>query len=239
MTKIFYKDKIFPNQKFNNELFDKSKGDFNEIIFDILNNQDQDIVKNQKKFIFKEHHRVPFEEMSTPPVQVTLLKFLLKLINGNTFLEIGTFLGSTSMHVASFLGENSKIVTIEKFSEFAELAQENIKINGFSKNIQVIQGDARIIMKNIENNFFDLIYVDGDKGNYLKLTKLAEEKLSSKGIILVDDIFFHGDALNKDPVTEKGKGCKETIEYYSKSNNYNKYILPLNNGILLLKRKNK
>ena len=81
-----------------------------------------------------------------------------------------------------------------------------------------------------------MIYVDGDKGNYLDITKAAEKKLSSEGIILVDDIFFHGDVLNKTPKTKKGLGCKATIEYYKENTNFYKYILPVNNGILLLKK---
>jgi len=49
--------------------------------------------------------------------------------------------------------------------------------------------------------------------------------------------FFHGDSINEFPKTEKGQGCRATIDYYSKSDKFYKYILPLNNGILLLKKK--
>ena len=63
----------------------------------------------------KKHEKVPFEEMSTPPLQVGFLKFLLNIIKGKTILEIGTFLGSTSMHLASHIGKSAEIVSIEKF----------------------------------------------------------------------------------------------------------------------------
>ena len=66
--------------------------------------------------------------MSTPPAQVGLIKFFLNIINGKSFLEIGTFVGSTAIYIASYLGKEAKVVTIEKFNEFAKIAKENIKI---------------------------------------------------------------------------------------------------------------
>ena len=66
--------------------------------------------------------------------------------------------------------------------------------------------------------------------------KIAEKKLSAKGLILVDDVFFHGDALNDTPSTEKGQGCKALLEHYNHVTHLSKYVLPINNGILLLKK---
>ena len=107
----------------------------------------------------------------------------------------------------------------------------------FPKKIKVIEGDAKEKIKSIENKAFDLIYVDGDKGNYLDITKEAEKKISDKGLILIDDIFFHGDVFNKKPKTDKGLGCKKTINYYSNNINFYSYILPINNGLMVLKKK--
>ena len=135
------------------------------------------------------------------------------------------------------MGEGSKVVTIEKFDEFAELAKKNFEQNNMSDGIDLHVGDANVLMEDLPDNYFDIIYVDGDKGKYLELTKIAERKLSDKGIILVDDVFFHGDVFNDEPTTEKGDGCKAVLDYYKNTTEYSKYVLPINNGVLLLKRK--
>lgn len=191
---------------------------------------------NQHTFKLKKHERVGFQEMSTPPVQLSLLKFLIGLTQSKTFLEIGTFIGNTAMHVATFIGPDADVVTIEKFDEFADLARQNFENNGLSDNITLHVGDAYEVVQGLPNKYFDFIYVDGDKGKYLELTKLAEKKLSDKGLILVDDVFFHGDVLNGSPTTEKGKGCKDLLEYYKDNKTFSKYLLPISNGILLLKK---
>lgn len=228
-----YSKRILPNQEFNSNLY-TGKDDLMNALYQLLDEQAADV--KQTTFKLNEHGRVGFEEMSTPPFQLSLLKFLIGITQTKTFLEIGTFIGNTAMHVAKFIGEGADVVTIEKFDEFADLARKNFKDNGLEKTITLHQGDACQIMKELPDNYFDFIYVDGDKGKYLELTKIAEEKISGKGLILVDDVLFHGDVLNETASTEKGRGCKELLEYYKDTTKFRKYLLPLANGILLLKK---
>ncbi len=164
------------------------------------------------------------------------MKFFIDMIGAHTFLEVGTFIGNTTMCVADFIGDNADITTIEKFDEFAEIARDNFKGNHLSDKINLLVGDAIKIIPALEDGKFDIIYIDGDKGNYLELCKAAEKKLSPGGLIIVDDVFFHGDVFNDKPKTEKGRGCKALLEFYKNRRGFSKYVLPVNNGILLLKK---
>jgi len=230
---VSYEGKILPNQNFNSHMYE-GKQDFMLVLFELLHAHAQHV--DRYSFTLSEHSQVGFEEMSTPPMQLAFLKFLIDMTHAKTFLEIGTFIGNTAMHVAKFMGPESRVVTIEKFDEFADLSEKNFTDNHLSEHISLIRGDAGERMLELQDNYFDLIYVDGDKGKYLELTKIAEKKLSDKGIILIDDVFFHGDALNEQPKTDKGRGCKAVLEYYKDTKSFSKYLLPINNGILLLKR---
>ncbi len=204
-----------------------------EVLFGLLQSHADGV---QNTFKLNKHHRVDFEEMSTPPVQLALIKFLIEMTGTKTFLEIGTFIGNSTMHIANFIGKDAEVVTLEKFDEFAALARKNFIDNQLDDRITLHLGDAYEVMKSLPDNHFDFIYVDGDKGRYLEITQLAEKKLSPHGLILVDDVFFHGDVFNETPKTEKGLGCKKLLEYYKDTKAFSKYILPINNGIMLLKR---
>lgn len=230
---ISYHNKILPNQEFYSDLYNNSD-DYMARLFTLLQNHSSNISKDS--FKINRHHRVDFEEMSTPPAQLAFLKFLIELTGTKSFLEIGTFLGSTSMHIANFIGSDADVVTIEKFDEFAELAKQNFIDNNMTDRIQLHVGDACEVIKTLPDNHFDFVYVDGDKGKYLELTQIAEQKISDRGLILVDDVLFHGDVLNDTPTTDKGRGCKAVLDYYQDTTEYSKCLLPLNNGILLLKK---
>jgi len=229
-----YFDTILPNQDLTSNLFKGKKDDYMKLLYNLISDFSSEI--NFKKFKLNKHNRVNFEEMSTPPVQLALLKFLIGMTNTKTFLEIGTFIGNTAMHVADFIGKEASVVTLEKFDEFAKLAKQNFKDNGLENKITLYQGDAYDSMKLLNDGFFDFIYVDGDKGRYPEFSKLAEQKLSKYGLILIDDVFFHGDVLNDKQNTDKGLGCKNVLEQYKYNTKFHKYLMPINNGILLLKR---
>jgi caffeoyl-CoA O-methyltransferase len=93
------------------------------------------------------------------------------------------------------------------------------------------------VLKKLTKIKFDLIFLDGDKGKYLKIFKIIEKNNIKKGsIIIVDNFFFHGDVLNKTQ-SEKGAGVKNLGLYISKSKKYNVTLLPIYDGIALLKRK--
>ena len=87
------------------------------------------------------------------------------------------------MHVSKFIGNDANVYTIEKFLEFFNLANQNFKQNNLDKNIKSLHGDATKIIPDLPNNFFDFIYVDGDKGNYALISKLAEDKLTKMELL--------------------------------------------------------
>jgi predicted O-methyltransferase YrrM len=172
--------------------------------------------------------------MGSNPLFLSFINFLIKISKPKSVLEIGTFVGLFSTFLAK---RNLKVTTIEKFKEFFSIAEKNFKKNNVSKNITSLNGDANNILKKLKKKF-DLIFLDGDKGNYLSIFKIIEKNnLNKNSIIIVDDIFFHGDIINKKTITTKGTGVKKFLSYIKKNNKYYKTILPIYGGVLLLIKK--
>jgi predicted O-methyltransferase YrrM len=129
------------------------------------------------------------------------------------------------------------VTTIEKFKKFYLIAKKNFKKNNISKNVQILNEDANNILDKLHKKF-DLIFLDGDKGSYLNIFKKIEKNnLKKNSAIIVDDIFFHGDILNKKTHSTKGLGVKNFLSYIKKNDKFYKTILPIYGGILLLIKK--
>ena len=172
--------------------------------------------------------------MGSNPVSLQFLSFLIKLIKPKTILEIGTFIGISAMEFSSASPKGTKIYTYEKFKEFSDIAKKNFKANKLN-NIEIIEGDAN--EKIIQNNKkFDFIFLDGNKENYLNLFKLTINKLSKKGIYVVDNVFNQGDSLNKYPQTAKGRGVKKLLNYIKIQKNINCSVIPVYDGIILIQK---
>lgn len=131
------------------------------------------------------------------------------------------------------------ITTIEKGGEFFKIAQQNISENGFSDRVELIHGNAVEELEKLLYYYrkFDLILIDCAKEYYKELLELSLSCLSPGGLILIDDVFFQGDTLNPSPSSEKGMGVKLALQYTSKLQDYEKVILPIGNGLLMLRKK--
>ena len=226
-------DKYLPNQKFYKNLSKLNTTEYNTRLYKLLKNQ---LSLDSTNMFFKGSKKASLTEMASNPLMIDITNFLIALFKPKRILEIGTFMGVFSCNIAKnkFV---KKVTTIEKFGEFYDLAIENIKINKLEKKIDIYHGDAYLVLDKIKNKKFDFIFLDGDKGNYLKIFKKIEKyNLNKNSIILVDDIFFHGDVFNKNFLNEKTRGVNDFLKYIKNNKKYQKTILPIFGGVMCLKQ---
>jgi len=227
------KDKFLPNQKFYKNLSKLAIEPYNFKIYDLMESQ-LNLKKSNLKF--KSSKIVSLTEMASNPLMINIIDFILSLFKPKNVLEIGTFMGVFSCNVAKNKFVKS-VTTIEKFKDFYELAKDNIKRNSLQKKVKIINGDAFKVLDNIKNKKFDLIFLDGDKGNYLSLfKKLEKNNIKKNSVIIIDDIFFHGDIFNKKFTNQKSMGVTNFLSYIKKNKNYTKSILPIFGGMMCLKK---
>jgi caffeoyl-CoA O-methyltransferase len=226
-------DKLLPSQEYFSSLY---RGDlpYAEALYAVAAAYAADFTAGQFDLI--KPQTVAFEEMSTPPTQLALFNAIIKLIGAKTVLEIGSFVGHSAMQLARMVGEDGHVTTIEVGKEFADIARRNFERNGFAQRVTLLEGSAGSILDTLPRQSFDMIFVDGSKQDYLDYTIKSESLISERGVIIVDDVFFHGDALNATPATEKGLGCRRLLDYYRDETSLVKLLLPMSNGILLLFR---
>lgn len=227
-------EKYLPNQKFYKNLSKLNTNQYNVRLYSHIK---KCLDLNNSKMKFKETNKVTLVEMASDPLMLNITNFLINLFKPKKILEIGTFMGVFSCGVAknNFV---KKVTSIEKFKEFYDLAKENIKKNNLDKKIELHNGDAFEVLNKLKNKKYDLIFLDGDKGNYLRIFKKIEKNnLKKNSVIIVDDIFFHGDIFNKLFINEKTKGVNGFMKYIKNKDTYYKTILPIFGGVMCLQKK--
>lgn len=131
------------------------------------------------------------EVRNIPIMQKSGINFLVNYINENnvkSILEIGTAIGYSALKMAT-ANDKVKITTIEKDDERYMQALKNIKEFDLEKRITLIRADALDI--NLEDKF-DLIFIDAAKGQYIKFFEKYKKNLNKNGVIISDNIEFHG-----------------------------------------------
>ena len=233
MKKIKYSSLFLPNQPLLKKYF-KLKN-FEDHLYSFIAKY-SNIITPKKKYKLFNPSGIAVEEMASNPISLSFLNFICYLIKPKNILEIGSFIGLSTMELSTHLKKNGKVTAIEKYDKFYNIAKKNFKINKLDKKINIILGEALdVLSSNKLKKKFDLIFIDGNKENYKEIFQLCEKKLSKDGIIIIDNIFNQGDAMNSKPQTQKGAGVKRLLEYL-KNKKMTKCILPFYDGIMLVKK---
>lgn len=164
------------------------------------------------------------------------LRLLVQLMGCQRVLEVGTFVGVTTMFLAEVMPEGGVVTTVEIGAEFAEIARDNIEANGLAKRVELINDDINAVVPDMRRRArtFDLIFLDGCKQDYGRLLGPLLDILAPGGLLFVDNVFLHGDVLNAEPATEKGRGARDLLELVNNEVGCPKVILPCGDGHLLL-----
>ena len=163
--------------------------------------------------------------------QGRLLSLISKIKQPKKILEIGTFTGYATLCLAEGLETSGKIYTIDKNEELIKIQNKYFSKSKYHKNIIQYTGDAVEIIPKI-NSKFDLIFLDADKENYNKYLEIIIPKLNKKGILISDNVLWHGKVLrdkkNQDKVTKR-------IDTFNKNlvenKNFQTFMLPIRDGL--------
>ncbi|MBP9779866.1 class I SAM-dependent methyltransferase, partial [Candidatus Gracilibacteria bacterium] len=129
-------------------------------------------------------------EREIPNISLENAEFLKQLIREKSpkhLLEIGTANGYSTLHFATAILPTSDITTIEQAWNMHIDAVTNFK-NCKIKNISAIWGDAKQVLPRLQDNFYDFVYIDAMKKEYLQYLLLSLPKMTDQALIVIDDV---------------------------------------------------
>ncbi|MCI5830700.1 MAG: O-methyltransferase [Treponema sp.] len=118
-------------------------------------------------------------------------EFICKIIADRgckKILEIGSAIGYSAINFAN-ISPNIYVRTIELDIDRYSRAVDNIKNCGLEHRIKITNEDA---LDAVVDEKFDLIFIDAAKAQYENFFEKYKNNLSEKGVIITDNLFFHG-----------------------------------------------
>lgn len=168
------------------------------------------------------------------------LQVLIKIKKPGRILEVGTAIGYSTIWMARAAGPAVEIVSIEINEERAAEARENFRSGRVEEQINLKIGDAREIISFLRRKF-DLVLLDGAKGQYLDYLEPVLEILSPGGVIVADNVLYHGEVLDQQRVKHKRRTMVNHLrEYLRVVANHpllESSIIPIGDGIALSVRR--
>lgn len=174
--------------------------------------------------------------MLSGAVQGKFLQIISKMLQPYAVLEIGTFTGYSALCLASGLHPHGRLHTIEIREKDAHIAKGYFERSGLNDKITLHLGNALEIIPALEIEW-DLIFIDADKTNYINYYELTLPLLKPNGIILADNVLFHGQVLHDEIKGKNAKAIHAFNQHVFADERVEQVLLTIRDGITLIRKK--
>ena len=182
------------------------------------------------------HVEILAPQMASGHVQGRFLKFLVKMINPKRILEIGTFTGYSALCMAEGLDADGKIYTFEVEDELEDFTRRWIEGSEHASKIVFTIGNALEIVPTLGEKF-DMVFIDGNKREYIEYYEMAMKHLSPGGWILADNTLWDGHVIEPERQDAQTNGVRAFNDFVRNDDRVEVVILPLRDGLTIVRVK--
>jgi len=182
----------------------------------------------------REHCYAHYEDsaMLSGFYQGRLLSMFSRMIRPMAVLEIGTYLGYSTICLAEGLANGGRVVSLDVNEETNAVAQSFIDKTKYADRIQLRLGEAAFVMPHLRGPF-DLVFIDADKPNYSNYYRLVFDKLRPGGFIIADNVLWSGKVL--DPGDDENARClHEFNQMVLADERVSNVLLPVRDGLMVV-----
>lgn len=188
-----------------------------------------------------EDERSYAKEHFVPIIRDKSSKYLFDFIRKNNIksvLEIGTAIGYSGSIILSAGAE--KLVTIDINADSLNVARNTFKKLGYSDRVEIFNKDAKIVIEELLGSgyTFDMVFLDGAKGQYYRYLPVLTKLLGKGGIIFADNVLLQGMVESQEKIPHRKRtmvvNLRKYLDIVSKYP-YSTELLHLEDGIAITK----
>ena len=190
----------------------------------------------QKEII---NHNLKLGDIKRMQISISQCQFLhliIKVSKIRKVLEIGTFTGLSTLSMALALPDEGEIIALDKDLKTNKIAVDFFKKANQDHKIKTIIKPALESLIKIRNEKFDLVFIDADKMNYKKYYQISLDLLNKEGLIIIDNVLWHGEVADRNINDKYTKVIRELNDFISKDKRVEKIIIPFGDGMTVCRK---
>ena len=135
----------------------------------------------------------------------TLLSIVAKVTQPSFAVEVGTFIGYSSLCIASALTGDARLLCCDVSEEWTAVARRHWEAAGVAERIDLVIAPAVDTLRSLADQpQIDLAFVDAEKGEYVDYYEEIVSRLSPTGLMIADNTMANGRVLDE---TDTGMGA--------------------------------
>ena len=171
------------------------------------------------------------KRMQIDPSQCYFIHLIIKISDIKNVLEIGTFTGLSALSISLALPGDGKLIALDKNENTNKIATNFFKKAKQDHKITTIIKPALESLDELKNNKFDMVFIDADKMNYKEYYERSLKLLNKGGLIIVDNVLWHGEVADDDNLDKYTVNIREFNTHVLNDNRVEQIIVPLGDGM--------
>jgi predicted O-methyltransferase YrrM len=183
----------------------------------------------------------PAAHMQIAPEQGAILALLTELVGARRCLEIGTFTGYSSLAVALALPPDGRLLCCDVSEEYTATARRYWAEAGVADRVELRLGPAvdtlDALLAGGAADTFDLAFIDADKPVYPAYWERCLRLVRRGGLIVLDNMLFHGRAVAPRPGDESGSAIAAMNAQIASDERVSFVLLGIADGMTIARRR--
>jgi caffeoyl-CoA O-methyltransferase len=178
------------------------------------------------------HTALNLPAINVSPEEGKLLHLLLLLVGAIRVLEIGSLGGYSGVWLARALPPGGELTTIEKDPKHAAAAREAFDMAKLHGRVTLVEGSALDVLPTLTPGF-DAVFIDADKEPLPKYFEWGMKLLRKGGLLLCDNAFFHGAAVDPNDQSGNARGVRAFNQLAAHDPRLVATIIPVRDGLVV------
>jgi predicted O-methyltransferase YrrM len=162
---------------------------------------------------------------------------LARMIGAQRIFELGSGYGYSTAWFARAVAENGggEVHHVVWDNKLSGMARKHLTALGFNDIIQYHNAEAVETLRQTAGPF-DLIFNDIDKAGYPASLPVIKEKLRSGGLVIIDNMIWHGEIFDPDNHTPDAQGVREITRLLTTDPGWISSVVPLRDGLMIARK---
>jgi caffeoyl-CoA O-methyltransferase len=176
--------------------------------------------------------------MQISPEQGLFMTMFTRLIGARDAVEVGTFTGYSSLAIARGLPADGHLLCCDISEEWTATARSFWERAGVADRITLEIGPAAETLAALPTGEqFDLAFIDADKPGYIDYYEQIVSRLRPNGVILVDNVLFHGSVIDPAADDASAQGIRDFNDHVIADSRVECVMLAIGDGLTFIRRR--
>jgi len=163
----------------------------------------------------------------------SLLTMLAKALAAKAVVEVGTGTGTSGLALFAGMAADGVLTSIDTESDWQQSAREAFKAAEIpSQRYRLITGVALEVLGNLRDSAYDLVFINGDKLEYVEYIDAAQRLLRPGGVVVLNDALWHNLVADPNDDSDETLIIREALAVLNgEGAAFTPALIPLGNGL--------